>query len=177
MGLGICNQRETIVCWDEEGNPLYNAIVWCDSRTLEICEQFSKIHGDFKGTTGLPVSTYFSLFKILWLVDNVPEIQKKFEEGKIKFGTIDSWLAYKLTGKHVTDASNASRTYLCNIKKAQWDEELLNISRIREDSLPRIVSSFEPIGRVKDGGLEGVELCSILGDQQSSAFAHNLSTS
>ena len=142
IGMGISNQRETIVCWDEHGNPLHNALVWCDTRTEEVCKNFSLKHGHFSEKTGLPVSTYFSLFKILWMLDNVDGLREKVERGKVRFGTIDSWVAYKLTGRYVTDASNASRTHLCDINTGKWDSELMSMASLSERSLPQIVGSF-----------------------------------
>jgi glycerol kinase len=110
------------VAWDEAGEPYHRAIVWCDTRCKDICSRFSQKYGDkLKQKTGLPVSTYFTLFKILWLKENVPAIQKAIDEDKIRFGTIDSWVVYNLTGKYVTDASNASRTFLCNLR-GEWDD-------------------------------------------------------
>jgi glycerol kinase len=99
VGVGVTNQRETVVCWDQSGKPLHNAIVWCDNRCQDICESFKGRHGEkFKQRTGLPVSTYFTLFKILWLIEHVPAIREGVEEGSIRFGTIDTWVIYNLTG-------------------------------------------------------------------------------
>lgn len=98
-GLGVTNQRETVVCWDPTGRPYYNAITWCDTRSKEVCDRFSAKHlNQFKSKTGLPVSTYFTSFKIQWLMQNVPEIKKAVDEDKIRFGTIDTWVIYNLTG-------------------------------------------------------------------------------
>lgn len=145
--------------------------MWCDTRCKDICDEFEAAHGNrFKAITGLPVSSYFSLFKILWLKKNVAEVKRAIEEDRIKFGTIDSWLVYNLTGKYVTDASNASRTFLSNLQ-GQWDSELLNIAGLKQHMLPRIVDSFEEVGTVKEGPLQGIPICSMLGDQQSSAYA------
>lgn len=122
VGVGVANQRETVVAWDAEtGRPLYNAIVWCDNRTTGIAERWSEKHGDMKSRVGLVASSYFSLFKILWLIENVPEVKEKLEQKKVRFGTIDTWVVYNLTGRYVTDASNASRTFLYNLK-GYWDE-------------------------------------------------------
>lgn len=125
VGLGVTNQRETVVAWDAEtGRPFHNAIVWCDSRTVTIAEEFGKKHGDLKEKVGLVASSYFSLFKILWLIENVPEVKARLDENKVRFGTIDTWVIYNLTGKYVTDASNASRTFLYNLK-GHWDEDIM----------------------------------------------------
>jgi glycerol kinase len=137
VGLGLCNQRETVVCWDAESqDPLYNAIVWCDARTKDVCEKFKQKHGSFVEKTGLPVSTYFTIFKIIWLMENVEGLKQKVDEGKVRFGTIDTWVTLKLTGKYVTDASNASRTHLMDITTGQWDKQLLEIAGITEKCLP-----------------------------------------
>lgn len=172
-GLGVTNQRQSVVCWNRKGQPFYNAIVWCDTRTKKICEQFKVKHGEFKHKTGLPVSTYFTLFKILWLIENVPQVAKAIQEDDIMFGTIDSWVVYNLTGQFVTDASNASRTYLCNLQ-GEWDDQLIQLAGIKRSQLPTIVDSFSSIATVNKGKLKGVGISCILGDQQSSAFAHEL---
>jgi glycerol kinase len=175
LGLGLCNQRETVVCWDAESQkPLHNAIVWCDARTKDVCERFKLKHGSFAERTGLPVSTYFTAFKIIWLMENVEGLRDKVKAGKVRFGTIDTWVALKLTGKYVTDASNASRTHLMDITTGQWDKQLLDIVGISENCLPQIVDSFQQVGNVLEGPLKGVPLMCILGDQQSSAYAHTL---
>lgn len=136
QGLGITNQRETVIGWDPSGKPYYNAIVWCDTRSKDICDRFTEAHGNkYKERTGLPVSTYFTLFKIIWLAENVPEVQKAIQEDKIRFGTIDTWVVYNLTGKYVTDASNASRTFMCNLK-GEWDPELVALAGIKPHMLP-----------------------------------------
>lgn len=114
------------------------------------------------------------MFKIIWLLDNVEGLREKVKAGKARFGTIDSWVAYKLTGEYVTDCSNASRTYLCDITTGNWDPELLTAATLREHHLPRIVKSFEKIGSIQSGALKGVPISCILGDQQASAYAHNL---
>ena len=135
-GVGVTNQRETVVAWSPQGKVYHNAIVWCDTRCKEVCDEFIKKYGQqYKQKTGLPVSTYFTLFKILWLRKNVPEVEKAIKDDKIRFGTIDSWVIYNLTGQYVTDASNASRTYLCNLK-GQWDEELFKIADLKRNMLP-----------------------------------------
>lgn len=121
LGVGVTNQRQTVVCWDENGIPLFNAIVWCDNRCADVCERFKQKHGEFKQKTGLPVSAYFTLFKIMWMMENVEAVRLAVQQKRARFGTIDSWVIFNLTGEYVTDASNASRTYLCNLN-GQWDE-------------------------------------------------------
>lgn len=178
-GVGVTNQRETIVAWDSEtGEPLYNAIVWCDARTADIADAFAKKHGDMKERVGLVPSSYFSLFKILWLVENVPIVKQKLNENKVRFGNIDTWVVYHITGKYVTDASNASRTFLYNLK-GHWDEELFAMAGLPLECMPKVVGSFENVGIINTGSLNGLNIpvCSILGDQQSSAYAHNLQNS
>lgn len=147
LGLGLCNQRETVVCWDPKtGEPLHNAIVWCDARTKHVCEKFKDKYGNFTNKTGLPVSTYFTMFKIIWILETVPGLAERAQAGTVRFGTIDSWVAYKLTGQFVTDASNASRTHLYNIVSNEWDQELLSIAQIHLSCLPKVVGSFEQVG-------------------------------
>lgn len=124
-GVGVTNQRQTIVAWDSKtGKPLHNAIVWCDNRTVEIADRWSSQHGDMKEKVGLVASSYFSLFKILWLIQNVSEVREKLKEKQVRFGNIDTWVVYNLTGKYVTDASNASRTFLYNIQ-GFWDQKII----------------------------------------------------
>ena len=131
--IGISNQRETTVVWSKStGKPLYNAIVWQDTRTQSICNDISNnknIKEDIK-RTGLPVATYFSLSKILWLINNVPEIQSSLEKDDVMFGTVDSWLIYKLNGTFQTDVTNASRTLLFDLHSLNWNNNLLNEFKI-----------------------------------------------
>lgn len=141
-GVGVTNQRETIVAWDADtGQPLYNAIVWCDTRTVDIAEDFAKKHGDMKERVGLVASSYFSLFKILWLIHNVPIVKQKLESGKVRFGNIDTLVVYQLTGQYVTDASNASRTFLYNLQ-GHWDEHLFKLAGLPMECMPKVVGSF-----------------------------------
>ena len=173
-GIGICNQRETLVAWDSEtGRSLNNAIVWCDTRTTQIAKKFQENHGSFKERTGLVASSYFSLFKMLWLLENNPEVKSRLEKGTLRFGTMDTWVVQKLTGKYVTDASNASRTFLYNLK-GHWDLDLIKLAGLNLTCLPEVINSFVNVGEVKEGALKGVAIGCILGDQQSSAYAHNL---
>ena len=167
-GIGITNQRETIVAWDSKtGDVLYNAIVWQCRRTAERVEELRKRHyEDILEKTGLVVDPYFSATKMEWMLKNVDEVKKAKEKGTLRFGTIDSFLAYRLTGEHVTDPSNASRTMLFNLKELKWDEDLLKMFGIPEFSLPRVINTSEVFGRTK----EGIPVGSLIGDQQSALF-------
>ncbi|NUO02603.1 MAG: glycerol kinase, partial [Saprospiraceae bacterium] len=146
--IGITNQRETTVVWDRHsGEPVHNAIVWQDRRTAPLCEQL-KTEGHealVRNKTGLVIDAYFSGTKVRWVLDNVPGARAKAEQGDLLFGTIDSWLTWKLSGGkvHVTDYSNASRTLLFNIHTLEWDEELLNLLGIPRQMLPEARSSSE----------------------------------
>jgi len=163
MGVGVTNQRETTVAWNRRtGEPLYNAIVWQDTRTKDICETLpgELIHKK----TGLVVNTYFSATKMKWLLDNAIKSDKD-----ALFGTIDSWLIWNLTKEHVTDYTNASRTMLMDIRRLEWDDEILKMLGIRESMLPEIRSSSEVYGFFEINGKE-VPLCSALGDQQAALF-------
>ena len=174
--LGITNQRETTVVWNREtGNPIHNAIVWQDRRTADYCESL-KAAGKadlIQSKTGLVIDAYFSGTKIKWLLDNVAGARELADEGKLAFGTIDSWLVYKLTaGKvHVTDVSNASRTMIYNIKELKWDEELLQLMDIPASVLPEVKSSSEVYGHIAPEILDGnIPIAGIAGDQQSALF-------
>lgn len=181
-GIGITNQRETVVVWDRQtGKPLHHALVWQDTRTAPIVAELEKEYGSpfFRRRTGLPLAAYFSGTKLLWLLRNKPEVRRAFDEKRALIGTIDSWLIWNLTGGpgqgvHVTDVSNASRTLLMDLENCRWDKELLDIFGVPAESLPSIVSSVpeSPYGWTKaDGPLGGsVPLCGILGDQQSAMF-------
>ena len=172
--IGITNQRETTVIWNREnGKPIYNAIVWQDRRTAEMCENLSNQATTFLEKTGLVLDAYFSGTKVKWILDNVKDARKLAEQGKLVFGTIDTWLIWKLTkGKvHVTDVTNASRTLLFNINTLQWDNEILDILKIPKELLPKVVSSSEIVGYT-DSSLFGKEIpiSGIAGDQQSALF-------
>ena len=173
--IGITNQRETTVAWNKEtGEPLYNALVWQDTRTQSICNELSNIDNlnqEFK-KTGLPISTYFSLSKILWLIRNVPEVEKNLEIDNVCFGTIDSWIIFKLTGEHLTDVTNASRTLLLNIETGKWSEKILKTLDIPITSLPKIKPSLSNFGSNNEI-LKNVPITAVLGDQQASLFGHN----
>lgn len=132
--------------WDKyTGKPLFNAIVWLDTRTKETCEKLGKNRDQYRHLCGLPVSTYFSGVKLRWIIDNVPDVKAALEEGRAIFGTIDTWLVWNLTGHqaHVTDITNAGRTLLMNIEKLQWEPKLLQALGIPKQCLPEIRSSSE----------------------------------
>jgi len=173
--IGITNQRETTVAWSKStGEPLYNAIVWQDTRTQDICDEIKQIN-ELKDNflkTGLPVATYFSLSKIIWLLRNVNEVKKARERNDLCFGTIDSWLLYKLTGKHVTDVTNASRTLLMDLNSLSWIDNILEYFKIPKESLPSIKPSFFNYGTNKRI-LKNIPITAVLGDQQASLFGQN----
>lgn len=175
--IGITNQRETAVVWDRNtGIPIYHAIVWQSRQTNDICEELKRQGHDglFRKKTGLLIDAYFSGTKIKWLLDNVEGARKKAEDGDLLFGTIDSWLVWKLTGGkvHVTDYSNASRTLLYNIHELCWDEELLNILDIPRAMLPEVRSSSEVYGHTVEHHFFGkqIPIAGIAGDQQAALF-------
>jgi glycerol kinase len=173
--LGITNQRETTILWDRStGEPLHNAIVWQCRRTADLVEEVKKDHSDLiKGRTGLVPDSYFSGPKIRWLLDNVPRILKKAERGEALFGTVDSWLIYKLTGgmTHTIDYSNASRTMLFDIQRLRWDEEILEILKIPEHILPEPKPSSNIFGETEKKLLGAkIPITGDLGDQQAALF-------
>ena len=174
--MGITNQRETTILWNKKtGIPVHRAIVWQDRRTADLCESL-KNYGKasiFYEKTGLLLDAYFSGTKIKWILDQDPKLRKQAENGELAFGTVDSWLIWKLTqgNIHVTDVTNASRTLLFNIHTLDWDEELLNILDIPKAILPRVVSCSEKIGTTANGLFENTILISgIAGDQQAALF-------
>ena len=179
--VGITNQRETTILWEREsGRPIYNAIVWQCRRTADIVEALRRQRGvseQVAERTGLQIDAYFSATKISWLLDHVPGARERAERGELLFGTVETWLIWKLTGGkvHVTDYSNASRTMLFNIHTMQWDPQLCRIFGIPMNILPRPVSNSECYGAVAEGieGLEalsGVPICGAAGDQQAALF-------
>ncbi len=175
-GIGITNQRETTIVWDAAtGRPVYNAIVWQDRRTAEYCDRL-KAQGLtewIRGKTGLLVDAYFSATKVKWILDNVPQARARAERGELRFGTVDSWLVWNLTGgaAHVTDVSNASRTLLFNIHSLEWDTELLDLFGIPASMLPKVCSSSEILGCTHASILSGkVPIAGIAGDQQAALF-------
>ncbi len=176
--IGITNQRETTIVWDiETGQPVYNAIVWQDRRTSQYCDELKqKGHAAMiQKKTGLVLDAYFSATKVRWILNHVDGARKKAEEGKLAFGTVDSWLIWNLTGGslHITDVSNASRTMLLNINTLAWDQELLDLFEIPASMLPEVKSSSEIYGETS-GQLLGtkVPIAGIAGDQQSALFGH-----
>jgi glycerol kinase len=175
--IGITNQRETTVLWDRAtGEPVYNAIVWQDTRTDALVQKLGGVVGPARFTerTGLPHATYFAGPKLLWMLDNVDGLRARAEAGELLFGTIDSWLIWNLTGgvdggRHVTDVTNASRTLLMNLRELAWDETILDRMAIPRSVLPEIVSSSEVYGTAT-GFLEGVPVAAALGDQHAALF-------
>ena len=174
--IGITNQRETTIVWDAEtGEPVHNAIVWQDRRTSEFCDSLKAkgLTDLIRKKTGLIIDAYFSGTKIRWILDNVPGAREKAEAGKLRFGTVDSWLVWNLTGgrKHVTDVSNASRTMLFNINTLQWDPELLELLDIPASMMPEVRSSSEVYGTTASTLFAaGVPVAGIAGDQQAALF-------
>jgi glycerol kinase len=173
--VGITNQRETVCVWDPAtGEPLHNAIVWQDRRTAARCAELRAAGAEqlVRQRTGLVLDPYFSATKMQWLLENVPGLRARAEDGRALFGTIDSWLAFKLTGEHITDVSNASRTMLCDIASACWDPELLELFAVPERALPRIRASAGQLGETRPEMLHGhrVPLAGIAGDQQAALF-------
>ncbi|MBO8484179.1 MAG: glycerol kinase GlpK [Bacteroidetes bacterium] len=175
-GIGITNQRETTIVWDAEtGEPVYNAIVWQDRRTSEYCDSLKKdgLTDYIRQKTGLIIDAYFSATKIRWILENVDGARAKAEAGKLRFGTVDSWLVWMLTRgeKHVTDVSNASRTMLFNIHTLQWDSDLLKLFGIPESMMPQVCSSSEVYGYTKTTIFaHEVPIAGIAGDQQAALF-------
>ena len=174
--IGITNQRETTIVWDAEtGEPVYNAIVWQDRRTSEFCDCLKRDGRTdlIRSKTGLIIDAYFSATKILWILENVPGARKRAEEGKLRFGTVDTWLIWMLTrGEvHVTDVTNASRTMLFNIHTLEWDKELLTLFGIPESMMPQVKSSSEIYGYTKTTLFaHEVPIAGIAGDQQAALF-------
>ncbi len=182
---GVTNQRETAVVWERAtGRPVYNAIVWQDTRTDAICADLAKSGGQdrFRLTTGLPLAIYFSGPKIKWILDNVPGARQQAEKGDLLFGNMDTWLIWNLTGAHVTDVTNASRTLLMDLDTLDWDDNILSLLGIPRSMLPEIRSSSEVYGHVVGAGLapaqgqlqglplRGVPVSGDLGDQQAALF-------
>jgi len=170
--VGITNQRETTVVWDRNtGEPVYNAIVWQDTRTDKIVRELGEADV-VREATGLPLSTYFSGPKIKWILDNVEGAREKAENGDLAFGTMDSWVIWNLTGgeQHITDVTNASRTLLMDLKTLDWHEPSLELMGIPRSMLPEIKSSSEVYGEVKGTAIGGTPIAGILGDQQAALF-------
>ncbi len=172
--IGITNQRETTIVWDAAtGKPVYNAIVWQDRRTSEYCDSLKAagLTDLVRSKTGLIIDAYFSGTKIRWILENVPGARERAERGELRFGTVDSWLVWNLTGghEHTTDVSNAARTMLFNINTLEWDRELLEILGIPESMMPQVKSSSEIYGQTALLG-ENVPVAGIAGDQQAALF-------
>ncbi|HUX11460.1 MAG TPA: glycerol kinase GlpK [Spirochaetia bacterium] len=175
--VGVTNQRETTVVWDRQsGKPVYDAIVWQDTRTDRICNELAKEGGQyrFQQRVGLPLATYFSGPKVRWILDNVDGVRAKAENGDVLFGTMDSWLIWNLTGGadggvHVTDVTNASRTMLMNIQTLEWDEQMLELMGVPKAMLPKIMPSSGIYGKAV-GELGGIPVAGDLGDQQAALF-------
>lgn len=173
--IGITNQRETTIVWNREtGKPVSNAIVWQDRRTAGYCEQLrAQGHAELiQERTGLLIDSYFSASKISWILENVPGTRTLAERGKLAFGTVDTWLVWRLTNGrvHATDVSNASRTMLFNIRTGEWDPDLLKLFRVPSSILPEVRASSGVFGEVLTPGLEGISITGIAGDQQAALF-------
>lgn len=170
--VGITNQRETTLVWERStGRPVYNAVVWQDTRTDVLCHQLAREGGQdrLRGKTGLPLATYFSGPKIQWILENVPGARQKAEKGELLFGNVDTWVIWNLTGVHVTDVTNASRTLLMNLQTLDWDGDNLKLLGIPRIMLPKICSSSEVYGQAR-GVLDNVPVAGDLGDQQAALF-------
>jgi glycerol kinase len=175
--VGVTNQRETTVVWEKAtGKPVYNAIVWQDTRTINICNELSKDGGQyrFQEKVGLPIDTYFSGPKIKWILDNVPGAKAKAEKGELLFGNIDTWVIWNVTGGsnggvHVTDVSNASRTMLMNLATLDWDPDMLKVLGVPRAMLPAVKPSSSVYGKAV-GALGGIPVAGDLGDQQAALF-------
>lgn len=174
--IGITNQRETAIVWDKTtGQPIHNAIVWQDRRTAEMCDQLKADgHEDYiRENTGLVVDSYFSGTKVSWILDQVEGARERAERGELAFGTVDSWLIWKLTGDkiHITDYTNASRTLLYNIQQLEWDQHLLDLLRVPKAMLPDVKTSSEVYGKTDKRFFGGeIPIAGIAGDQQAALF-------
>jgi glycerol kinase len=174
--LGITNQRETTIIWDREtGKPVYNAIVWQDRRGAPLCRRLADDGAEemVQQKTGLLIDPYFSATKIAWVLDHVPGARAQAEQGKLAFGTVDTWLIWNLTSgkRHITDRTNASRTMLYNVVEDCWDRELLKLLNIPESLMPEVCWSSQAVGRVTTAlGLGEIEIAGIAGDQQAALF-------
>jgi glycerol kinase len=171
VAIGIANQRETTIVWDRRtGRPVHNAINWQDTRTDRLVRELIAEHGQerFRERTGLPLSSYFAP-KLRWLLDHLPGLRERADSGEVLFGTMDSWLIWQMTGCHLTDVTNASRTLMMNLHTLDWDDDLLNALAIPRAMLPEIRSSAEVYGEAR-GPLAGVPVAAALGDQQAALF-------
>ena len=173
--IGITNQRETTIVWNRRtGEPVTNALVWQDTRVSDYVAEFTKQGGQdrFRQKTGLPLATYFSALKLRWILDNIPNARQQAESGELVFGTVDSFLIWRLTGGiqggvHATDVTNASRTQLMNLANLSWDEDLLREFQVPAAVLPKICSSSEVYGKAQYTLVKDVPLTGVLGDQQA----------
>ena len=177
VAVGISNQRETVCVWDPaSGEPLHRAIVWQDRRTAARCEELRAAGHEplVRARTGLVLDPYFSATKIEWLLDNVDGLRERARDGTAVFGTVDSWLIFKLTGEHLTDVSNASRTMLFDIAACRWDPELLDLFSVPVRALPRVQATAGDFGRTRPEALHGhaVPVTGVAGDQQAALFGH-----
>jgi glycerol kinase len=169
--LGITNQRETTVVWDRAtGEPVHHAIVWQDTRTEPILRTLADREDEIRRITGLPLATYFAGPKLRWLLDNVDGLRDRARRGEVLFGTVDSWLIWNLTGRHVTDVTNASRTLLMDLRTLDWSPDLLDALDIPAAMLPEIRPSAEVYGTARGGRVDGVPVAGALGDQQAALF-------
>ena len=169
VAVGITNQRETTLLWDRAtGQPVHNALVWQDTRTASLVAAYARDGGQdrFRARTGLPLASYFSALKLQWLLDHVPDARCRAEAGDLAFGTVDAWLMWHLTGQHVTDVTNASRTQLMDLLTLDWDDALLSAFGIPRAVLPNIVPSSAVYGEAR-APLHGIPIAGILGDQQA----------
>lgn len=174
--IALANQRETTVFWRRStGECLGNAIVWSDRRTETICAELIAKHKSadyFKKRNGLPISTYFSAFKLMWALQHHPDVQQARADNDLLFGTVDSWIMFKLLegAPHITDTSNASRTFLLNLQTLNWDDEIIAELGLDRSVLPKVQDSYGSFGKLAQGPFAGVELRAVLGDQQAAAF-------
>ena len=178
--IGVTNHRESTIVWDTAtGEPIYNIIVWLDTRTTDLCNTLkAKYNGDadhFRSVCGLPISTYFSAMKLKWILENVPAAQDAINNGTCAFGTVESWIIWNLTGGvhgglHLTEVTNASRTMLMNLSTCQWDKTTCDELSIPMAILPAIKSSAETYGSMSTGSLQGVPIAGCLGDQQAATL-------
>ncbi|HHV11098.1 MAG TPA: glycerol kinase GlpK [Clostridiales bacterium] len=174
--ITITNQRETTVLWDREtGEPVYNAVVWQCQRGTQICRELKEYGEMVKEKTGMALSPYYPAAKLSWMLENIAGLRERAENGEICFGTIDSYLIYRLTGQkeHATDISNASRTQLFNIRTLQWDEELLGIFKIPKQILPQVLPSDGDFGYTDEStGIGGIPISAVMGDSHAALFGH-----
>ncbi len=173
--IGVTNQRETTVVWERAtGKPICNAIVWQDTRTDAICRELAEAGGAdrFRAKTGLPLATYFSGPKLKWILDNIPYARQQAEDGELLFGNIDTWLIWNLTGEHITDVTNASRTLLMDLLTLDWNDEILAALGIPRQMLPRICSSSQVYADAR-GDFAGIPIAGDLGDQQAALFGQS----